>query len=137
MGVNLKEEAAKTAGKVGGIWRGGESETLSAFQRMAARAYRVTRSDLLNKSVGELESRPREARAFISRIRREGEIIEAKPDTVIREGDVAAILTRSELLMAQGAEVGTEVSEKELLISRSSFLGRHGYHKQSDDREEH
>jgi len=37
---------------------------------------------------GELESRaPDKLAFFISRIRREGKIIEPEPDTVVREGD--------------------------------------------------
>src|SRR5207302_4951051 len=92
MRVDLKEEARKLRAKISGSGNE-ESETVSAFQRLAVRAYRVTRSDLINRSVGELESRPRQARVFISRIRREGKIIEPKPDTVVREGDIVAVLT--------------------------------------------
>jgi putative transport protein len=121
MGVNLKEEAEKLQAQIAGSGPV-ESDTLSAFQTMAARAYRVTRADLINCSVAELEARPREARVFVSRIRRGGEIIEAEPDTVIREGDVAVILTRSELLMTRGSEVGTEVNDKELLDFPIEFL---------------
>jgi putative transport protein len=121
MRVNLKEEARKLQAKISGSGNE-ESETVSAFQRLAVRAYRVNRLDLINRSVGELESRPREARVFISRIRREGKIIEPKPDTVVREGDTVAVLTRSELLMAQGAEIGTEVNDKELLDFPIEFL---------------
>src|SRR5216110_1658115 len=121
MRINLKEEAWKLQAKISGSGNE-ESETVSAFQRLAVRAYRVTRLDLINRSVGELESRPREARVFISRIRREGKIIEPKPDTVVREGDTVAVLTRSELLMARGAEIGTEVNDKELLDFPIEFL---------------
>ena len=114
MGVNLKEEARKLQAKISGSGSA-QAEALSAFMRLAVRAYRITRSDLLNRSVAELESRPREARVFISRIRRDGKIIEPEPDTVVREGDIVAVLTRSELLMASGAEIGVEVSDTELL----------------------
>jgi putative transport protein len=114
MGVNLKEEARKLQAKISGSGSA-QTEAMSAFMRLAVRAYRITRSDLLNRSVAELESRPREARVFISRIRRDDKIIEPEPDTVLREGDIVAVLTRSELLMARGAEIGVEVSDKELL----------------------
>ena len=114
MGVNLKEEARKLQAKISGSGSA-QAEAMSAFMRLTVRAYRITRSDLLNRSVAELESRPREARVFISRIRRDGKIIEPEPDTVVREGDIVAVLTRSELLMARGAEIGVEVSDKELL----------------------
>src|SRR5438132_4551225 len=121
MRINLKEEARKLQAKISGSGNE-ESETVSAFQRLAVRAYRVNRLDLINRSVGELESRPRQARVFISRIRREGKIIEPKQDTVVREGDTVAVLTRSELLMARGAEIGTEVNDKELLDFPIEFL---------------
>jgi putative transport protein len=114
MGVNLKEEARKLQAKISGSGSA-QAEAMSAFMRLAVRAYRITRSDLLNRSVAELESRPREARVFISRIRRDGKIIEAEPDTIVREGDTVAVLTRSELLMARGTEIGVEVSDTELL----------------------
>jgi putative transport protein len=107
---------------------------LSAFQELGVRAYRLTRPDLINRSIGEVESWPREARVFISRIRRDGKIIEATPDIVLREGDLVAVLTRSELLMSRGAKVGTEVDDKELLdfpieildvvITNRSFVGK-------------
>jgi putative transport protein len=89
---------------------------------------------LINRNVGELEARPKEARVFISRIRREGKIIEPEPDTVIREGDVIAVLTRSELHTIRGEEIGAEVNDKELLsfpievldvvVTNKSFVGK-------------
>jgi putative transport protein len=114
MRVNLKEEARKLRTKITGSGTG-EAETPSAYQALAVRAYRVTHPDLINRSVAELEARPKQTRVFISRIRREGKIIEPDPETVVREGDVIAILTRSELLAARGTEIGAEVDDKELL----------------------
>jgi len=114
MGVDLKEEARKLRAKIAASG-GGEPETLSAYQALAVRAYQVTNANLINRNVGELEARPKQARVFISRIRREGKIIEPDPATIVREGDVIAVLTRSELHTARGAEIGTEVDDKELL----------------------
>ena len=133
MGVNLKEEArnSRRRSQAGDRRR---PETLSAYQALAARAYRVTSQDLINQSVAELEARPRQHRVFISRIRRDDKIIEPDPDTVVREGDIIAVLTRSELLMARGAEIGDRSSDKELLnfpiefldvvITNKSFVGK-------------
>ncbi len=114
MRVNLKEEARKLRAKIAASG-GGEPETLSAYQALAVRAYQVTNPDLINRNVAELEARPKQARVFISRIRREGKIIEPDPETVVREGDLIAVLTRSELLTARGTEIGAEVDDKELL----------------------
>jgi putative transport protein len=114
MRVDLKEEARKLRAKIAASG-GGEPETLSAYQALAVRAYQVTNADLINRNVAELEARPKQARVFISRIRRDGKIIEAEPDTVVCEGDVIAVLTRSELHTARGEEIGTEVDDRELL----------------------
>ena len=121
MRVNLKEEAKKLRAKIAASG-GDEPETPSAYQALAVRAYRVSNRNLINRNVGELEARPKQARVFISRIRREGNIIEADPDTVVREGDVIAVLTRSELLTARGEEIGDEVDDKELLDFPIEFL---------------
>jgi len=80
------------------------------------------RADLLNRTVAELEARPRETRVFISRIRRDGKIIEPDHATVVMEGDIVAVLARSELLMARGTEIGDEVSDKELLDFPAELL---------------
>src|SRR5438876_4117938 len=121
MRVNLKEEARKLRAKIAAS-DAGEPETPSAYQALAVRAYQVTNPNLINRSVAELEARPKQARVFISRIRRDGRIIEANPDTVVRENDVIAVLTRSELLTARGAEIGAEVDDKELLDFPIEFL---------------
>ena len=121
MRVNLKEEAQKLRAKLAASG-GGEPERPSAYQALAVRAYRVTNPDLINRSVAELEARPRQHRVFISRIRRDDKIIEPDPDTVVREGDVLAVFTRSELLAARGTEIGAEVSDKELLDFPIEFL---------------
>jgi putative transport protein len=114
MRVNLKEEARKLRAQIAASG-GGEPEAPSAYQALAVRAYQVKSPDLINRSVGELEARPKQFRVFISRIRREGKIIETEPNTILREGDVAAVLTRSELHTARGGEIGVEVDDKELL----------------------
>ena len=121
MRVNLKEEARKLRAKIAASGAG-EPETPSAYQALAVRAYQVTNPNLINRSVAELEARPKQARVFISRIRRDGRIIEPNPDTVVRESDVIAVLTRSELLTARGAEIGAEVDDKELLDFPIEFL---------------
>jgi putative transport protein len=121
MRVNLKEEARKLRAKIAAS-DAGEAETPSAYQALAVRAYQVTNPNLINRSVAELEARPKQARVFIARIRRDGRIIEPNPDTVVRESDVVAVLTRSELLTARGAEIGAEVDDKELLDFPIEFL---------------
>ncbi len=114
MRVNLREEARKLQAQLGG---GDEHEpgVGSAFTRFSVRAYRVTKQGLINRSVAELEALPREFRVFITRIRRNGTLLEPEPATVIQKDDVVAVMARSEILMARGTEIGPEVDDRELL----------------------
>jgi putative transport protein len=49
-------------------------------------------------------------------------IIDPDSATVIRQGDVVAVVTRTEILMARGNEVGPEVDDRELLDFPSEIL---------------
>jgi putative transport protein len=82
----------------------------------------VTNPKLLNKTVAEIEAMPREMRVFISRVRHDGAIVEPEPATVIHPGDVVAVMTRTELLMARGTEIGPEEDDKALLDFPQQFL---------------
>jgi putative transport protein len=114
MRVNLREEAEKLQAQLGSA-DDDEAGVRSAFTSISARAYRVANGRFINRTVGELETAPREFRAFISRIRRAGAIIDARPETVIEKDDIAVVVTRTEILMARGTEIGPEVDDKELL----------------------
>src|SRR5438094_2615111 len=114
MRIDLKEESRKLQAQVVGA-ADAEPGVISALQRFAVRAYRVTNERLLNRTVAAIEALPVGQRVFISRIRRNDAIVEARPDTIIRPGDVVAVMTRTELLMAQGTELGSEVTDRELL----------------------
>src|SRR5206468_4906304 len=82
MGIDLKEESRKLQAQVVG---GSEAEpgVVSALQRFAVRAYRVTNDRLLNRTVASVEALPVGQRVFISRIRRDNAIIEPQRDTII------------------------------------------------------
>jgi putative transport protein len=114
MGVRLRDEARKLQAQVAG---GEEQEpgVQSAFQTFAVRAYRVTNEQLINRTVAEIEALPRDVRVFISRLRREGTIIDTAPDTVIQKDDVIVVMTRAEALMARGTRIGPEVDDRALL----------------------
>jgi len=75
----------------------------------------VTNERIVNLTVAQLEAMPRDGRVFISRIRRNGKILEVEPTLVVQKDDVVAVITRTELLMARGTEIGPEVDDKELL----------------------
>ena len=113
MGVSLKEEARKARGSAGAEEQ--EPGVRSAFQRVTVRAYRVDNERLVNRTVAEIEALPVNFRVFISRVRHDGSILEATPDTVIRRGDVIAVTTHTEALMKRGTEIGPEMNDEALL----------------------
>jgi putative transport protein len=111
--VDLAAECKKLEATMGA----GETEpgVISMARKFDVRAYRVTNKDLVNKSVGELEAKVKDARGFILRIRRGSAIIEAEPSTIIQQDDVVAVATRQEVLIERGANIGPEVDDKALL----------------------
>src|SRR5947208_1715289 len=87
----------------------------TAWTRWAVRAYKVQPAGkAAGLRVAEAESLVPDARVFILRIRRNGQIEEATSDTVLREGDVVAVVgPRDVLVNVLGAAV--EVEDRELL----------------------
>ena len=114
MRVNLKAEGKRALGTTAGA-AASEPWITSAAHRFDVRAYRVANEQLANRTVAELEAQPRDVRVFILRIRREGEIIEPRPSTVIRWDDVIAVAARHEVLVKHGAKLGPEVDDHALL----------------------
>ena len=114
MGINLREEGARMQAELRGP-AALEPGVVSAARAFDIRAYRVANPELMNRTVAELEALPRDARVFIVRIRRGGEIIESLPDAIIHQDDVVAVLTRQEVHVERGARIGPEVDDKGLL----------------------
>ena len=114
IGVNLKAEGKRAQARAVGA---AESEpwVTSAARRFDVRAYRVASEHLAGKTIAALEALPKEARVFILSIRRQGELVEAQPSTVIRWDDVIAVAARHEVLVEHGAKIGPEVEDRALL----------------------
>ena len=113
LGINLVAACKDYEEKQGGAKELGGAG--SAWHRWELRAYRVKSG---GKAVGlrvtEAEALVPDARIFVQRIRRNGTIEEATADTVLREGDVVAVVGPREVLVnALGA--AEEVDDPELL----------------------
>ncbi len=133
MGIRLREEAARQAAETG---TGGTlaEGTMSAARPFDVRGYRVANIGLVGKTIAELEALPRDFRAFVVRVRRAGRIMDARPDLVIRENDVVAVVGRQEAHAMRGDRIGPEVSDQELLdmpvealdvvVTNSSIAGK-------------
>ena len=133
MGINLRDEGAKMQAQIAGATESGLG-VVSGARFFDIRAYRVTNADLVDKTIAEIEALPQDARVFIVRIRRAGEIIEATPASGIRKDDVVAIVARQEMHVTGGSRVGPEVDDKALLdipvevldvvVTNRSFIGK-------------
>ncbi|MFL6652109.1 MAG: aspartate-alanine antiporter [Sulfurifustaceae bacterium] len=87
----------------------------TAWNRWAVRAYEIRpggKAACLR--VAEAESMVPNARLFILRIRRDGQIMEATSDTVLQEGDVLAVAGERETLVT-ALQAAVEVEDRELL----------------------
>jgi putative transport protein len=87
----------------------------TAWHQFELRAFRVNeRGPVVGKTAHEAEALIPDQRVFVQRIRRDGQIMDATGDTVIRAGDVVAVAGRREVLVSL---VGTaeEVNDRELL----------------------
>jgi putative transport protein len=86
-----------------------------AWHRWVLRAYKVRQG---GKAAGlravEAEAMVPDARLFVQRVRRDGQILEATADMVLKEGDVVAIAGEREVLV-RALQEADEVEDKELL----------------------
>ncbi|HVJ11314.1 MAG TPA: aspartate-alanine antiporter [Burkholderiales bacterium] len=114
LGINLEAACKDYEEKFGGGKKemGGAG---SAWHRWVLRAYKVRQG---GKAAGlraaEAESMVSGARLFIQRIRRDGQIIDATADTVLKAGDVVAVAGEREVLVRVLQEAD-EVEDRELL----------------------
>jgi putative transport protein len=112
--INLPAACKDYEEKQGGTKEMGGAN--SGWHRWALRAFRVQPG---GKAVGlraaEAEALLPDARIFVSRIRRDGKIEEATSDTVLREGDVVAVVGAREVLVTVLGAAAEEVEDPELL----------------------
>jgi len=87
----------------------------SAWHRLSMRAFEIAPdSRAAGKSVAELEVTDPQARVFIERIRRDGNIIDVDPGTTLAAGDMVAVSASTEALVAF-EENYKEIADQELL----------------------
>ena len=117
--VDLAAECRRYEKELGAV-AGGEAAQ-SAWRRIEMRAYRIPEGQpSVGRTVSEAERLAAGAqdgvpvRMFIERIRRNGQIIELKPDTVLAAGDVIAISGRREFVVSR-LPGSHEVEDRELL----------------------
>ena len=114
LGIDLVAACKDYVDKFGG----GKKEIGGAgygWQRWALRAYKVQPGGkAAGLRVSEAEGLIPDARIFVGRIRRDGQIMDATADTVLKPGDVVAVAGEREVLVRVLQEA-VEVDDKELL----------------------
>jgi putative transport protein len=121
LGIDLRTESKKLEERLG--MEHSKPGVHSAWQPIGFRAYTVLQGGpAVGKTVAEAESAVRNARLFVERIRRRGEIFTALGTTVFEAGDTVAVLGRTETLVNVFGSGSNEVADPELLnIPMASF----------------
>ena len=112
--VDIAKECREYEEKMGG----GEAEpgVISAYQELVVRAYKISpECKFRNKTVAEVESAFTPFRIFVERIRTDGQVVDAVPSAVVREGQVLTIAGRREPMMKMSESFGPEVDDRQLL----------------------
>ncbi len=119
--LDLKAEALKLETAMGMDRE--RQDVTSAWRMFELRAYRLDPSySVVGQTIAQAESMAQPAWLFIERIRRDETIIEARPDTVLKAGDVVAVIGLNETLVGTLAPQAEEVFDRELLdIGQSSL----------------
>jgi len=113
--IDLKAEAMRVEKELG-IDRN-QPGVASAWRPFEMRAYRLDDdTPLARLTVAQAEQRMPGLRAFIERIRRNGQLMEVRPDTQLQGGDIVVVSGRREVLVEViGQQRAQEVEDREAL----------------------
>jgi putative transport protein len=112
--IDLKTEALKLEQSLGMTRT--KPGLASAWRKFELRAYQLTEgAPLAGLAVAAAEARVPEHRLFIHRLRREGRIIEAAPDTTLMAGDVIALSGPRQIVVELVGARADEIEDRELL----------------------
>ena len=118
--VNLAEECKKLEQGLGGETT--EPGTLAAYVHVIARAYRITNPEFAHKTVSQFESAFAPQRIFVERVRENGHVVDAEPDTMLELNTVVALAGRREAILENERRFGTEVDDREVMNFQAQVL---------------
>src|SRR5215813_8837965 len=114
LGIDLEKACKRYEEQHGGKKELGGPGT--AWHQFEARAFQVrVGGPVVGKTAQEAEALLPEHRVFVERIRRDGKIIDATADTVIKAGDVVVVAGRRDVLVNVVGAAAVEVDDRELL----------------------
>jgi putative transport protein len=122
LGLDLQAEAHKVEREMG-IDRS-KPGVFSAWRPFELRAYRLAADGrAVGKTLGEAEAMVPDARVFIERIRRAGQLVEPRLDTRLQAGDIVVLSGRREVLVEIIGKAGAdEIEDREALeVPTASF----------------
>ena len=120
LGVNLAAECKALESAMGG--NEPDPSVHSAYHMISVRAYRLTDARFAGLTVAEFEARFPNQRLFVERLRQGNKIVESAPETLIQQGDVLAMASRTETLIQDASLFGVEVADPQLLDYPSQTL---------------
>ena len=113
LGIDVREEARRLEEKYG---LAKSAAGGSAWRAVELRAYEIpAEGRVAGMTVREAEAALGGQRAFILRLRRDGAVLDATPETILRAGDVVAVTARRAALVEAIGPTAREVEDRELL----------------------
>jgi putative transport protein len=111
--INLKNESRELEKKL--LGKSEDEEGIeSAFEDWRL-SFKITNGKWAGLSVGDLEKSVPNARIFIHRIRQSGKIIEPDAGTILKTGDIIAVMARYHVFFQKFYDIGPEIMDRELL----------------------
>ncbi|MGW0120286.1 aspartate-alanine antiporter [Streptomyces sp. NPDC003327] len=105
---------------------GDDPDLGEGYYEVVPRAYRIDRPDLVGRTIGDFEKQQQELghRVYLTRVRRDGAILDHDQETVLRAGDTVAVSALRGSLVAFDARthIGAETDDVELLGYRTETL---------------
>jgi putative transport protein len=87
----------------------------SAYKEYSVRAYRLTESDFIGKSIAEVERTNEGERFFVERVHRADHMLDVEPSFILQRDDVVVVWSRVDSLLCLGPLFGAEVNDPKLL----------------------
>ncbi|MFE7549977.1 aspartate-alanine antiporter [Streptomyces gardneri] len=105
---------------------GDDPDLAEGYYEVVLRAYRIDRPDLVGRTIDDFEKQQQALghRIYLTRVRRDGRILDHDQATVLREGDVVAVSALRGSLVDFDARthIGAETDDVELLGYRTETL---------------
>jgi putative transport protein len=87
----------------------------SAYKEYSVRAYQLTESAFIGKSIAEVERTNEGERFFVERVHRADHMLDVEPSFILQRDDVVVVWSRVDSLLCLGPLFGAEVNDPKLL----------------------